>query len=226
MSRFFGIAGFLIPSGTLFGQSKEELRRKYGEPISETFMVRPGISVIATYATAAPSPASRLSLSECPGKHQYGLIRRDTPDVSDTETGTTDRRHAVAFPAGSEAQRPTRQAHRAGDESQSCRDDRLGSAAGRCAEGRRNPGRRLRWREDCAEARCSGAGRQDYWVGLLGSERRSLTRHECPGDRDRASPDPAGFCGDIAILGWHVRHCYSRGNALLLARPAGERSRD
>jgi hypothetical protein len=35
----------------LFGQSKEDLRRKYGEPISEVFMVRPGISVTATYGT-------------------------------------------------------------------------------------------------------------------------------------------------------------------------------
>jgi hypothetical protein len=50
-SVILGTASFLIPSGTLFGQSKEELRRKYGEPISETFLVRPGISVTATYAT-------------------------------------------------------------------------------------------------------------------------------------------------------------------------------
>jgi hypothetical protein len=46
-----GIAGFLISAGTLFGQSKEDLRRKYGEPLSEVFMLRPGISVTATYGT-------------------------------------------------------------------------------------------------------------------------------------------------------------------------------
>lgn len=45
----FGIAGFVLASATLFGQSKEELRRKYGEPVSETFMVRPGVTVTATY---------------------------------------------------------------------------------------------------------------------------------------------------------------------------------
>jgi hypothetical protein len=45
------IAGFLISDGALFGQSKEDLRRKYGEPFSEVFMVRPGISVAATYGT-------------------------------------------------------------------------------------------------------------------------------------------------------------------------------
>ena len=47
----FGIAGCLVASGTLVAQSRDELRRNYGEPVSETFMVRPGISVTATYAT-------------------------------------------------------------------------------------------------------------------------------------------------------------------------------
>jgi hypothetical protein len=47
----FSIAGCLIASGTLAGQSKDELRRKYGEPISETFTVRPDVSVTATYET-------------------------------------------------------------------------------------------------------------------------------------------------------------------------------
>jgi len=47
----FGVAGVLISSGTLSGQSREELRRKYGEPVSETFMLSPGISATATYAT-------------------------------------------------------------------------------------------------------------------------------------------------------------------------------
>lgn len=76
---------------------------------------------------------------------------------SGTETGTAHRRYTVAFPAGSEAQRPIREAHPAVDESQPCRHDRLGSAAGHCPGGRRNPGRRLRWREDCAETRYFGA---------------------------------------------------------------------
>jgi hypothetical protein len=47
----FSIAGCLVASGTLAGQSKDELRRKYGEPISETFTVRPDVSVTATYET-------------------------------------------------------------------------------------------------------------------------------------------------------------------------------
>jgi hypothetical protein len=34
----------------VFGQSREELRRKYGDPISETFLVRPGIGVTVTYS--------------------------------------------------------------------------------------------------------------------------------------------------------------------------------
>ena len=43
------VAGVLISPGALFGQSKEDLKRKYGEPLSEVFMARPGISVTATY---------------------------------------------------------------------------------------------------------------------------------------------------------------------------------
>lgn len=45
----FSISGFLFGSGTLVGQSRAALRQKYGEPISETFIVRPGISATATY---------------------------------------------------------------------------------------------------------------------------------------------------------------------------------
>ena len=40
----------LIASGMLIGQSRNELKRAYGEPISETFAVRPGIQVTATYS--------------------------------------------------------------------------------------------------------------------------------------------------------------------------------
>jgi hypothetical protein len=39
----------LLTGTTIVGQSKDEFRRKYGEPISETFMVRPGISIAVTY---------------------------------------------------------------------------------------------------------------------------------------------------------------------------------
>ncbi len=45
-----GISGCLIGSATLAGQSRDDLRRKCGEPISETFIVRPGVTVTATYA--------------------------------------------------------------------------------------------------------------------------------------------------------------------------------
>jgi hypothetical protein len=44
------IAGYLIANGSLIGQSGDDLRRKYGEPSSETFVVRPGVEVTATYA--------------------------------------------------------------------------------------------------------------------------------------------------------------------------------
>jgi hypothetical protein len=47
----FSIVGWAAASGTLIGQSREELRRKYGEPVSETFVARPGITVTATYGT-------------------------------------------------------------------------------------------------------------------------------------------------------------------------------
>jgi hypothetical protein len=43
-------AGCLVASGTLAGQTRDELRRKYGDPLTETFIVRPDISVTATYA--------------------------------------------------------------------------------------------------------------------------------------------------------------------------------
>jgi len=46
-----GIVGLLGATGTLAAQSREELRRKYGTPISETFIVRPGIVATATYGT-------------------------------------------------------------------------------------------------------------------------------------------------------------------------------
>ncbi len=44
------IAGSLVVSGTLAGQSRDELRRKYGEPVSQTFTVRPDVTATATYA--------------------------------------------------------------------------------------------------------------------------------------------------------------------------------
>lgn len=46
-----GVAGFLVSAGLLAGQSKEDLRRKYGEPLTEVFMVRPGINALASYGT-------------------------------------------------------------------------------------------------------------------------------------------------------------------------------
>lgn len=46
LSLAAGIGG----SGALAGQSREELRRKYGESIAETFIVRSGVSVTVTYA--------------------------------------------------------------------------------------------------------------------------------------------------------------------------------
>src|ERR1700676_1469827 len=39
----------LLTGTTIVGQSKDEFRRKFGEPISETFMVGPGISIGVTY---------------------------------------------------------------------------------------------------------------------------------------------------------------------------------
>lgn len=44
------VVGCLVVGGTLAGQSRDDLRRRYGQPRSETFVVRPGIEVTATYA--------------------------------------------------------------------------------------------------------------------------------------------------------------------------------
>jgi len=48
---FFAIAACIVPGGTLSAQSGKALRQKYGEPVSETFIVRPGITVTATFGT-------------------------------------------------------------------------------------------------------------------------------------------------------------------------------
>ena len=50
VKRIFGIACLVASTGAIFGQSREELRRKYSVPLSETFAVRPGMSATATYA--------------------------------------------------------------------------------------------------------------------------------------------------------------------------------
>ena len=48
---FFTVAVWLVPGGTLAAQSGKELREKYGEPVSQSFIVRPGISVTSTFGT-------------------------------------------------------------------------------------------------------------------------------------------------------------------------------
>ncbi len=45
------ITAYLLDSGTLAAQSIQKLRQKYGDPVSEEFIVRPGIKVIATFGT-------------------------------------------------------------------------------------------------------------------------------------------------------------------------------
>jgi hypothetical protein len=45
----FSIAGCFALSGTLAGQSRDELRQRYGQPVSETFNVRPSITVTASF---------------------------------------------------------------------------------------------------------------------------------------------------------------------------------
>ena len=42
----------LITCTLLVGQTRNELKRKYGELVSETFTVRPGVAVTATYGPA------------------------------------------------------------------------------------------------------------------------------------------------------------------------------
>jgi hypothetical protein len=43
------VAGYVADVGILAAQSRDGLRRKYGEPVAETFIVRPDINVTATY---------------------------------------------------------------------------------------------------------------------------------------------------------------------------------
>jgi len=74
MKRLFAASVLCV---SLLGQSSDELRRKYGEPISETFVVQPGISVTATYGTnrqiaelsvcprsEGPTPLGKLTLTQ------------------------------------------------------------------------------------------------------------------------------------------------------------------
>jgi hypothetical protein len=68
----------VLPVGTLAAQSRDELRQKYGEARSETFSIRPGIQVTATYAADGRvtelliSPASDAGLIKSRGN---GLSR-------------------------------------------------------------------------------------------------------------------------------------------------------
>jgi hypothetical protein len=48
-SAVFTATAIVVASGLLQGQSKDEFRRKYGGPVAEKFIVRPGISITATY---------------------------------------------------------------------------------------------------------------------------------------------------------------------------------
>jgi hypothetical protein len=45
-----GIVGLFLLGGTLVGQSRDDLMRNYGQPVSETFAVRAGVTLIATYS--------------------------------------------------------------------------------------------------------------------------------------------------------------------------------
>ena len=55
MTRFvhdlilFTVVALCLPGATLAAESRDELKQKYGDPVSETFIVRPGISVTATF---------------------------------------------------------------------------------------------------------------------------------------------------------------------------------
>src|SRR6266478_1918427 len=63
-------------------QTKDELRKKYGEPFSETFVVRSGVTVTATYEPneqvkellIAPQPSSELIKSK-PAALSYDTLK-------------------------------------------------------------------------------------------------------------------------------------------------------
>jgi hypothetical protein len=44
------ILAIILTCTAIAGQSRQELKTKYGNAVSETFVIRPGISVTATYA--------------------------------------------------------------------------------------------------------------------------------------------------------------------------------
>ncbi len=56
----------LLTCSIIFAQSKDELTKKYGAPVSETFRVRPGIVVTARYAPSGQI-AELLIAAETPG---------------------------------------------------------------------------------------------------------------------------------------------------------------
>jgi hypothetical protein len=74
-SAVFTAAAIVVASGLLQGQSKDEFRRKYGDPVAEKFMVRPGISVTASYGPNGRI-AELLIIPEAPGYIKSSTARK------------------------------------------------------------------------------------------------------------------------------------------------------
>jgi hypothetical protein len=78
----------LLACTAVAAQTKDDLRKKYGEPVSETFVVRPGIIVTATYAPTgqvkelfiAPQPSSAPIKSK-PSALNYDTLREVIDDL-------------------------------------------------------------------------------------------------------------------------------------------------
>jgi hypothetical protein len=78
----------LLTCTAVGAQTKDDLRKKYGEPVSETFVVRSGIVVTATYAPTgqikelliAPQPSS-ASIKSKPSALNYDTLREIIDDL-------------------------------------------------------------------------------------------------------------------------------------------------
>src|SRR5512135_2757581 len=139
--------------------------------------------------------------------------------------GTGAAADPLGIRAGSEALRAARAESPAGNESHPFHPDGLGVAARPCRGERHDPRCGVWWRWDSAETRGRGPQRRGPRHRLLGGECRGLTADERRRHPARSRPDPARVGGRPAVCRWHLRSRHRGGDALLLARPAGQPAR-
>jgi hypothetical protein len=78
---------------TVIAQTKDQLRQRFGEPISETFLVRPGIVVTATYAPSGKITELAISpLNSSLIKSKNTTLSRESVDAVIEEIAPTSER--------------------------------------------------------------------------------------------------------------------------------------